>query len=959
MLSRNALLLILMLSFFAIESATAQLFKGGQFQKNEAYIGEPFGVAKITIPISENDRDLLRTNGLIISEANGRVHYPVFSSSALKKVIDIVAGQSDTPLPKTMAVYFLFTGRDPFTVKVYTSSAYTVRVDPGIGRPLQKNLLNRTWWREFNAVARSRNSQGDYPPIIETYLTAMLGERLGLPKPLIERTTEILLVKDQVQEVTDFFLGAELKHLKLIRDSMVGQNSAAGRPTLPLPPDVFPAVATTTVEQVGGPEIEEIASHVPEECFYVRFGEWQNQVWLQRLGREYGGDIGRMAILRGIEPNSASRMEEQLCLEQDPLAETFGQTVIADFAVIGRDLNITEGAALGVLFQQRNGLLKSQLGTGREKILNREKANGAMEEIVEIAGNKVSLISTVDNRLRSYYAVHDKFHLITNCKAMVERFFECGEGKGSLANSVEFMKTRESYPIENEDTVFVFMPTNFFRGMLSSKYQIENARRQQALVDIELLQLAFAAAKGEGLENPTVEDLVTAKFLPANFSQRVDMSGPIAANSQVLDSLRGARGYFTPIPDVDIRGITEAEAIDLEKQNDTIKNEWVTMVPLVATIKREKLEERGMERLLFSANVTSLLGKQLAMFTDSLGATTQYKHGTSPNDIINFHVSLKEGLLLKNVPQHQVFLAIQNEQTPVVTVKPSGFFGWLQMLKGFPGYIGAWPKPGFLDTFTPQLARTDDNGFSYSRLLDLHRIQYGEYSILAFDKNRLAALRPNLGAIKTEATGQVHGYIGDLSSSQLVPLINTLFYQRAMQASLGNIKLLNAMTQQLKADPLGAKQRVESLLDGKLICSLEGEYKTVQHPNGRVYWTSENLPPASINQLPDGYSANLLTWFRGAEFALLKFEGQIMVSGYVDMKHKKSERPKRDIAKRNSGKKDKDASVAKKGTGSIIPGFNLFGIGGKTEKKSEDDKKNSGDEKQKEKRGQPPIRKDD
>ena len=148
MLSRNALLLILMLSFFAIESATAQLFKGGQFQKNEAYIGEPFGVAKITIPISENDRDLLRTNGLIISEANGRVHYPVFSSSALKKVIDIVAGQSDTPLPKTMAVYFLFTGRDPFTVKVYTSSAYTVsRRSRHWTTIAKKNLLNRTWWR--------------------------------------------------------------------------------------------------------------------------------------------------------------------------------------------------------------------------------------------------------------------------------------------------------------------------------------------------------------------------------------------------------------------------------------------------------------------------------------------------------------------------------------------------------------------------------------------------------------------------------------------------------------------------------------------------------------------------------------------------------------------------------------------------------------------------------------------
>ena len=68
--------------------------------------------------------------------------------------------------------------------------------------------------------------------------------------------------------------------------------------------------------------------------------------------------------------------------------------------MIGRDLNVNEGAALGVLFQQRNGLLNGQLATGRAKILDREKKNGAIEEIVEIAGNKVSLISTADNRIR-------------------------------------------------------------------------------------------------------------------------------------------------------------------------------------------------------------------------------------------------------------------------------------------------------------------------------------------------------------------------------------------------------------------------------------------------------------------------------------------------------------------------------------------------------------------------------
>ena len=149
---------------------------------------------------------------------------------------------------------------------------------------------------------------------------------------------------------------------------MLEQNESSGQATLPLPPDLFDRAKTgSRISAKYRPKVELMASHVPAECFYVRFGQWQNQVWLTRLQREFEGDLGRMAILRGIEPNSAKRIEEQLCLEQDPLAETFGQTMISDFGVIGSDLYVNEGPALGVLFEERNGLLTSQLKSARAK----------------------------------------------------------------------------------------------------------------------------------------------------------------------------------------------------------------------------------------------------------------------------------------------------------------------------------------------------------------------------------------------------------------------------------------------------------------------------------------------------------------------------------------------------------------------------------------------------------------
>ena len=269
-----------------------------------------------------------------------------------------------------------------------------------------------------------------------------------------------------------------------------------------------------------------------------------------------------------------------------------------------------------------------------------------------------------------------------------------------MKESPEFLKARMDYPLDRNDTVFVFMPSAFFRNMLSSHYQIENARRQQALVDIELLQLASTAAKGEGYGDLTSRELSENGFLPNSFSARPDFSGPVAANDQVIDSLRGARGYFKPVPDIRIEKVTEAEARKLQIQNDLVREQWKSIQPLVIALQRESLGKGKKERLKFSANITSAIPVEAQFLIDMLGKPTQYKHGGTGNDIIELHASMRAELLLKKVPAHQVFVCIQDEPTRPITVKPSGFFGWLQMLKGFPGYVGAWPNPGLLDTLT-------------------------------------------------------------------------------------------------------------------------------------------------------------------------------------------------------------------------------------------------------------------
>ncbi len=283
-----------------------------------------------------------------------------------------------------------------------------------------------------------------------------------------------------------------------LKDTMLGRGDFAQKLEFPVPPELkWPELALPPLPQ--NVAVEPLALHVPHECFYVRFDKFSNYLWLNDLIEDYGGDISSMVTLRGYIPPLNKRAREQLALEQNALAKIFGNQVIADVALIGRDTYVNEGAAIGMLFQAHNDLLANDIAQQRKRALAREKDHGSTEETEKIAGHDVSFISTPDNRLRSFHAMDGKFHLVTTSRAMVQRFYEAGEGKDSLGDSQEFRFARSQMPLKREDTIFVYMSADFFQGLLSPQYQTELSRRMKSVTDIEALTLARLAARSDEL----------------------------------------------------------------------------------------------------------------------------------------------------------------------------------------------------------------------------------------------------------------------------------------------------------------------------------------------------------------------------------------------------------------------------------------------------------------------------
>jgi len=848
----------------------------------QAAVGHPFGVARITVPLDRRDPQApASSTGFSVRDADGRIFYPAFTTGRLGELLSGLLGNESQRNSTALNVSFLFTGQAPLQVTVDAPTPRSFLLTPSKRPARLQNRLLTQWWRDYNSSVRQQQQQaGDYPPLVDTYLTSMLSQRLGLRPPLLSRLTN--QPATEWKAALELLLGAEKLRASVMRETMSGQNNGETA-SQSIPPEVLwtpPAV----VQPASSVQIEPIAMHVPAECLYIRFGSFANYRWLSRLMKDYGGDIGRMITLRGRNDRLNEQMQYQLALKESMLSEAFGGQVIADVAIIGRDLFLREGAALGILFQATNNLgLSTDFRRQRNAALQAERDHGATLETVTIAGHDVSLLSTPDNRLRSFYATDGDFHLVTTSRQIAERFFEAGEGRGALGDTHEFQHARQTMPIAREDTIFAFFPSAFWTALMSPQYQIELRRRLKAVTDIELIELAMLAATAEKQPADTIEDLVQAGLLPAGFGRNADGSGPIIETERVIDSLRGARGSFQPIADIELQGLTPSETTRYLEQANYFQSNWKQMDPLMVGIKRFGLDRDGLERITIDANVSPLAEEKYGWVLSLLGPPSTHQIASVPGDIVTIQARVKGGPFSPGIPAHQLFLGVQDTAIPT-DLRNAGFLQALLLMRQTPGYLGSWPRLGFLDLLPLGLSGRPNLAGISQLPLGAWRWQGGDFSVLSFQRHVLEHAAAHLRPQATDNPAQIRLHVGNLAESRLSGFVNALNYRRARQASEGNARLLNSLSQQLHVPRELSLNTAERLLDTQLVCALGGEYELVT--DGELSTWRSTSWPATPDAIPPEYQAPLLGWFRGLETDLTKIGDQLILHAEIDMQRK-------------------------------------------------------------------------
>ena len=877
----------------------------------EALGGQPFGVGMMRYRMCAGDEMIDQSGATLLSEKNNRVFYPVYSKPAAAKFFQRLTGSPISEPDSMHNVWFLFRGDEPLELTLHGKCNVSKTVPVQYTREKKFERLKGQWWREFNVEAQRQQEWGDYPPLIETYLTSMLSRRIGLPLPGAVQKN-----KDPLAETLELIFDVESLRSETIRKGMLGL-SDSNVADQPLPSEVFWEYADLDKRDFEEVELELFAKCVPEECFYLRFGTWNNQIWLRRLMEEFGGDLSRMVNLRGYKSRIQSKFLNQLAIESTEFDRLFGGNLIADVAVIGNDMFFEDGSSVGVLLNAKNSKsLKNNLTNKRLKFAEKHKADGCTISDVDVNGVKVQFLRTPDNRYRSFYVVQGDNHLVASSLSLAKRFIESNSGNRSLGQNLEFRYARRQMPLLRDDTVFVFVPSKLLYNLLSPRYQIELARRNRSITDMQIIELAALAAHNEGFDATSQDNLITHEFLPQQFGKRPDGSHLVRENGYWVDSIRGRRGFYVPIPDVEFEGVTVQEIEWYKRRRMFLTQNLSQLDPMFVALKRYD-HENNIERIVYDARVAPFGQEKYNWLFSMLGTPVSQEIKGTPTDIVSFQASLDGGSISRRIGDHQIFGAIQDELETSRDISPKSFFRTLDIFRNVPGYVASWPKAGYLDWLPKLGGQPDAYGFTFSKMLGIWRLQWEDYSAVSFDRDRLSELQRHMVVVPAERPAQIRVNIGDLAHSNLRDWANAQNYRRSWETSIANTRLLNMMSQQFNLAAVQSKETVENLLDVELVCSLGGKYE-LKTSTDRSMWYSTAWPDFANPMLPEEYVSPLLKWFRGFQLELLQTDAQFAVHGFLDIER--------------SGE-------------SSLPSFNLFKgfgsvFGGEKKKADKDDQSN-------------------
>ncbi len=895
-----------------------------------------YGVGRVEFTLPKSDADIsVEEVGLSIQEKNSRIFYPSLEIRRIPRVVTGALQSSGRPLlglvgnlldqPPRAVFHFLFTGTEPLQLVIATPQPTTYTVVPRSNRP-QFEQAQREWWKCYTARPGLLEQRPDYPPMVENYLKSMLAAHLGLPWELDPKNEPDWI--DALASDLGIAGVTESMRLAYIRDQFVRPRpvESANIPITQLqamhpqlPDGYFDEDIKNTQ---AGKALEPLAYAVPAECFYVRFGKFENLVWLQDLMGRWGGDAQNLVASRAVDNQLQQRFMDRLQQRLDTVSRAVGPSVINDVALIGMDTFFQDGSAFGMVFHAKSSFL-FETSTNQSRATIAKKDPQVTLEKVTFGKTTGTLLASKDGRIRSYYVRVGDYHCIASSEHLTARFVEACNGTRSLAQCKDFQIARELYPANSNDAAFVFASKAFMQNLASPAYRIELGRRVRSIAEHEMFLLAYLAGNTEHLDiplpalpptatgvaknknsgntkdkkntkgrkdakrndnekapedfanlAPTISVLREHRFLPDSFGNREDGS-LLGLNrlGDVVDSRRGIRGAFRPIPDMETELVSATEAAEYQSFAAEFASHWDQLPPTFISMKRLPISTAGqyyqstsnaqvtqsenkgdiapVETIIIDGQISYLLQRYVEPFLDQLGPELTDEVQFDPQERLAFELSLAKNRVFGAI--RDIGGAVESLRTGTVPFRslPDLAIGWF----GFQG------EPGTLAILHERFALPPDANGLRRGILNLWVGPWNTAWIYSFQPELILEVASRLSFAESAHSAQLRVQVRNPENDpQLTSMIQFLSQGRAIRASAGNLRLLNQLCVQFQIPPEDARRTAELLLDAKLVDPFGGDYVYQQTSARSGYWITTNWNEALAGRVSD---VPLLDWFRG------------------------------------------------------------------------------------------------
>ena len=272
------------------------------------------------------------------------------------------------------------------------------------------------------------------------------------------------------------------------------------------------------------PELSPLASFVPSDQYYVRFGSVRTMLELVETGDLFATHLFSQAGAPAYKRNTEQQLKQQLAIETNPLARPFYDLVVKEIVLTGSDPFVIEGSDVTLLFRfDQEPVFRIQM----EAYLKSAQSNfaGVVRSEGEWQGIPYVHLTTPDRRVHVFSAYPQKgLHVRSNSLPAFQKVLSLIQGRKkngieSLGDTTEFAFIRTLMPTgAPEEDGLIYLSDPFIRRLVGPELKLTELRRLKCFNNLKMIGHAAAMFETEHGHRPkSLEGF--ANCLPDGFGE--------------------------------------------------------------------------------------------------------------------------------------------------------------------------------------------------------------------------------------------------------------------------------------------------------------------------------------------------------------------------------------------------------------------------------------------------------